>query len=319
MDETESIKDRVILITGGAGSLGKRLVHHLLHFCNPRKVIVYSRDEYKHSTMANEIQDERLRFLVGDVRDVERLRWAFKEVDIVMHAAAMKQVPACEYNPEEAIKTNVGGAQAIIDASRDSHLEKVVFTSTDKAVMPLNLYGATKAAAEKLFIAANAMNPIFSCTRWGNIENSRGSVIPYFKDLIRQGVRELPLTDKRMTRFHVSIVDAVSMVLRAIAGKPGLTWILKSPSIRMVDLVEALGCQYKETGIRPGEKLHETLVCESEAKRTLTYDGYMTILPQTVFDTSIQYEQDGAGHLETAYESDRNVFLTVEEIKERIC
>jgi UDP-N-acetylglucosamine 4,6-dehydratase len=314
----DCLADRVVLVTGGAGSLGKQFIKHILLHNNPQKVIVYSRDEYKHSSMQEEFKDKRIRYFIGDVRDLERLRWAFKEVDIVVHAAAMKQVTACEYNPEEAVKTNIEGAKNIIDATRDACLERVIFISSDKAVSPLNLYGSTKAAAEKLFLSANAMNPIFSCTRWGNIEGSKGSIIPLFNSLINQGCRNLPLTDERMTRFSVTYTDAISTILSAIELPPGLIICRKAPSIRITDLIEAVGCGYDVVGIRPGEKLHEMLVSEHEYGLARDCGDYIAIIPRILFNPELDYSSVNKEPLTGPYTSDNNIFLTVDEIRERI-
>lgn len=312
----QSIQDSVVLVTGGAGSLGKNLCHYLLEYCKPKKVIVYSRDEFKHSTMRQEIHDDRMRYFIGDVRDLDRLRLAFRKVDIVIHAAALKQVPACQDDPLEAVYTNIDGSANVVRACIDTDVRRAILVSSDKAVEPVNLYGKTKAVAEDLFIDGNKYKQIFSCTRWGNIEGSRGSVIPLYKSLVNSGIRELPVTDKRMTRFSVTFHDAISLLLRAVEGPPGLIWIKQSASLRIVDLVEALGCTYQEIGIRPGEKLHETLISKYEYHRARNLGDHYIVLPEPAFNTDLEYPQ--GAQLATDITSARNVFLTVDEIKERI-
>jgi len=256
---------KTILVTGGTGSFGRHFVKRMLSQHNPKKLIVFSRDELKQSEMAREFPDERLRFFIGDVRDKERLRRAFDGVDYVIHAAAMKQVPACEYNPFEAIKTNVLGAQNIINAAIDCKVKKVLALSTDKAVAPVNLYGATKLCAEKLFITGNAYVPAdqetaFSVVRYGNVAGSRGSVIPLFKSLAHTG--RLPITDERMTRFWLTLEDAVRIVLDGLETmKGGETFIPQLPSFKVTTLARAIApeCEFDIIGIRQGEKLHESL------------------------------------------------------------
>lgn len=309
---------KVILITGGTGSLGRVLAKHLLEYHKPHKVIIFSRDEFKQSEMRKEIDDERLRYYIGDIRDPERLRWAFQGVDIIIHAAAMKQVPACEYNPTEATKTNVIGAMNIIDATRGLPIEKVICISSDKAVAPVNLYGASKMMAEKMFIDANSMRRIFSCTRWGNIETSRGSVIPLYKQLTKYGPRPLPLTHPDMTRFSLSFDEAIGLLLKAIEGPPGAIWVKRSPSMRMSDLVAAFGCIGQIAGIRSGEKLHETMVDRYECPRAFENEDNIIILPTRAFDTEIKYDIAGRLPLMEPYASDTNIFLTVEQIQERL-
>lgn len=263
------LNNRSILITGGTGSFGKKFVKKVLRSYNPKKVIIYSRDEYKQYLMKKEFCDfkNKLRFFIGDVRDKERMYRAFDEVDIVVHAAALKHVPLMEYNPIEAVKTNINGAENVINAAIDRGVEKVVALSTDKAVNPVNLYGATKLVSDKLFIAANAYaggkKTRFSVVRYGNVAGSRGSVIPFFKRLIESGEKELPITDFRMTRFWISLDEGVDLVFKAIGeSKGGEVYISKIPSFKIVDLAKAMcpECKLKEIGIREGEKLHEVMV-----------------------------------------------------------
>jgi UDP-N-acetylglucosamine 4,6-dehydratase len=258
------LTDKTILITGGTGSFGKHFTKAALKH-NPKKVIIFSRDELKQSEMAQGFRDERLRFFIGDVRDRDRLYRAFDKVDIVVHAAAMKRIEVCEYNPFEAIKTNIIGAQNIIEAAIDRKVNKVLALSTDKAVAPVNLYGATKLCAEKLFIAAGAYVPAgqdtrFAVTRYGNVAGSRGSIIPLFKSLCHTG--KLPITDERMTRFWLTLDDAVQIVLDALNTMQGGEVIIpKLPSFKVTDLAKAIcpRCEFDIIGIRQGEKLHESL------------------------------------------------------------
>nr|WP_278245844.1 UDP-N-acetylglucosamine 4,6-dehydratase (inverting) [Clostridium botulinum] len=243
--------NKTILVTGGTGSFGNKFIEMLLNEFNPKKVIIYSRDEFKQDLMKKEFALKhgekvgKLRFFIGDVRDKERLYRAFNGVDYVVHAAAMKQVPACEYNPFEAIKTNIHGAQNIIDAALDRGVKKVVALSTDKAVNPINLYGGTKLVSDKLFIAANAYSgengTVFSVVRYGNVAGSRGSVIPFFKSLIENNTKELPITDFRMTRFWITLEQGVELVFKALEeSKGGETYISKIPSFKVTDLAKAM-------------------------------------------------------------------------------
>ena len=275
------LNNKTILITGGTGSFGKSFTKMILKKYSPRKVIIFSRDEFKQDLFKKEISIEmpeklsKLRFFIGDVRDKDRLYRAFDGVDYVVHAAAMKQVPACEYNPFEAIMTNINGAQNVVDAAIDRKVRKVVALSTDKAVNPINLYGGTKLVSDKLFISANAYaadkGTIFSVVRYGNVAGSRGSVIPFFKDLIEKGVDELPITDFNMTRFWISLEEGIDLVLKALEeSKGGETYISKIPSFKITDLAEAMlpGCKLKHVGIREGEKLHEEMVTKDDSRTT---------------------------------------------------
>ncbi|MBD5451877.1 MAG: UDP-N-acetylglucosamine 4,6-dehydratase (inverting), partial [Lachnospiraceae bacterium] len=237
------LDDKTILITGGTGSFGHCFTRYVLEHYNPKKIIIYSRDEFKQWMMANEFPryKDKLRFFIGDVRDYERMKRAFEGVDYVIHAAALKQVPACEYNPNEAIKTNVNGAQNVIDAALNTGIKKVVALSTDKAVNPVNLYGGTKLVSDKLFIAANAYcgnkDLNFSIVRYGNVAGSRGSIIPLFYQFIEEGRSELPITDYRMTRFWISLTQGVELVIKALAeAKGGETFISRIPSFKVTDL-----------------------------------------------------------------------------------
>jgi UDP-N-acetylglucosamine 4,6-dehydratase (inverting) len=282
------LDNKTILITGGTGSFGNYFTQYVLENYNPKKIIIYSRDEFKQFNMRNKFMahDKKLRFFIGDVRDKERLLRAFNGVDYVIHAAAMKQVPACEYNPIEAIKTNISGATNVIDAALDRNVSKVVALSTDKAVNPVNLYGGTKLVSDKLFISANAYSgangTIFSIVRYGNVAGSRGSVIPFFKELIRQGKTCLPITDMRMTRFWINLQQGVELVLKALTeSKGGETYISKIPSFKITDLAKAMlpGCELSEVGIREGEKLHEVMVAKEDSLYTYEYDKHFIIYP----------------------------------------
>ena len=321
------LNDKAILITGGTGSFGKAFAKYVLENYNPKKIIIYSRDEFKQFIMQNEFKEykSKLRFFIGDVRDKERLMLAFEGVDYVIHAAAMKQVPACEYNPSEAIKTNIHGAQNIIDAALERGVKKVVALSTDKAVNPVNLYGGTKLVSDKLFIAANAYagskDINFSVVRYGNVAGSRGSVIPFFHNLIKNGATELPITDYRMTRFWISLQQGVELVIKALEeAKGGETFISKIPSFKITDLAQAMlpGCEMPEVGIREGEKLHEIMVTVEDSMTTYEYDKHFIIYPQMVWDESRRAVPTGKRVEDGfSYSSDNNTeWLTVEEMKE---
>lgn len=285
------LNDKTILITGGTGSFGKKFLEMIFAKYSPKKVIIYSRDEYKQSVMkvdyADKVDMSRVRFFIGDVRDKERLYRAFTGVDYVIHAAAMKQVPTCEYNPFEAIKTNIRGAQNVIDAALDCGVEKVVALSTDKAVNPINLYGGTKLVSDKLFIAANAYRgenykTIFSVVRYGNVAGSRGSVIPMWKKLIESGESTLGVTDLRMTRFWITLEQGVELVFKALEeSRGGETYISKIPSFHIGDLARAMlpDCKINEFGIREGEKLHEVMVTKDDSLTTYEYDKHYIIYP----------------------------------------
>lgn len=282
------LNDKTILITGGTGSFGNAFAEYVLTHYEPKKIIIYSRDEYKQFVMANRLNQyaERMRFFIGDVRDRERLYRAFDGVDYVVHAAALKQVPACEYNPMEAVRTNINGAMNVIDAALDNGVKRVVALSTDKAVNPINLYGGTKLVSDKLFIAANAYSGRkdvrFSIVRYGNVAGSRGSVIPFFKNLMEQGKTELPITDYRMTRFWISLEEGVCLVIKALEeAQGGETFISKIPSFKITDLAQAIlpGCEMPEVGIREGEKLHEVMVTREDSPMTYEYEKHFIVYP----------------------------------------
>lgn len=282
------LNNKTILITGGTGSFGYHFVDYVLKHYKPKKIIIYSRDEYKQFLMDNNYKEYRdiLRFFIGDVRDESRIRMAMQGVDYVIHAAALKQVPACEYNPNEAIKTNVTGAMNVINASLGTGVRKVVALSTDKAVNPINLYGGTKLVSDKLFTAANAYSgkdgTRFSVVRYGNVAGSRGSVIPFFQNIIDNGGTELPITDYRMTRFWISLEEGVRLVIKALEeAKGGETFISKIPSFKIIDLAQAMlpGCSMPEVGIREGEKLHEIMVTREDSLHTYEYEKHFIVYP----------------------------------------
>ncbi|MFS4446103.1 UDP-N-acetylglucosamine 4,6-dehydratase (inverting) [Maribacter sp. 2307UL18-2] len=284
------MKNKSLLITGGTGSLGNALTEHILNrFPDIRRLIIFSRDEQKQFQMAQKYPIEKypqIRFFIGDVRDRDRLIRAFKGVDYVIHAAAMKHVHLAEYNPEECIKTNIGGAQNVVDACFETNVERVVALSTDKACAPINLYGATKLTSDKLFVAANNIkgnNPIrFSVVRYGNVMGSNGSVIPFFINKKKEGI--LPITDPKMTRFNISLKGGVDMVMHALEHAwGGELFVPKIPSYRIADVAEAIGpdCDKPVVGIRPGEKIHEEMITPSDSFYTYDLGKYYTILPAT--------------------------------------
>ena len=320
------LNDKTLLITGGTGSFGKCFTKYVLTHYQPKKIIIYSRDEFKQWMMADEFKEyaEKLRFFIGDVRDVERLKRACEGVDYIIHAAALKQVPACEYNPNEAIKTNIHGAMNVIDAALDTGVRRVVALSTDKAVNPVNLYGGTKLVSDKLFVAANAYAGAkdinFSIVRYGNVAGSRGSVIPLFRKIIEEGEKELPVTDVRMTRFWISLTQGVELVIKALSeAGGGETFISKIPSFKITDLAEAMlpGCKIRETGIRPGEKLHEIMVTTEDSATTYEYDKHFIVYPQMTWNDRQQPDLSGKKVAEGfSYSSDNNKdWLSVEDIR----
>ena len=282
------LNGKTILVTGGTGSFGNAFTQYVLEHYETKKIIIYSRDEFKQFNMANKFKKykDKLRFFIGDVRDRERLYRAFDGVDYVVHAAALKQVPACEYNPMEAVKTNIDGAMNIVDAALDCGVKRVVALSTDKAVNPINLYGGTKLVSDKLFIAANAYSGAkdvcFSIVRYGNVAGSRGSVIPFFKEIVANGGKKLPITDYRMTRFWIGLDEGVQLVIKALSeAKGGETFISKIPSFKITDLAQAIlpGCEMPEVGIREGEKLHEIMITREDSILTYEYDKHYIIYP----------------------------------------
>ena len=282
------LNNKTILITGGTGSFGQKFTKRILSEYNPKKIIIYSRDEYKQYVMRSKFKDydKKLRFFIGDVRDKDRLYRAFEGVDIVIHSAAIKHVTIAEYNPIEAIKTNISGAMNIIDAAIDLGIEKVVALSTDKAVNPVNLYGATKLVSDKLFVSGNAYSgnkgTTFSVVRYGNVTGSRGSVVPFFQTMINKGATELPITDFRMTRFWITLDQGVDLVFKAIdEAKGGEIYVSKIPSYKVTNLAKAIkkDAELKEVGIREGEKLHEVMITEEDSLLTYDYGDHYIIYP----------------------------------------
>lgn len=328
------LNNQSILITGGTGSFGKKFTEMILEQFNPKKIIIYSRDEFKQDRMEKEfIQNypneiSKLRFFIGDVRDKDRLYRAFKGVDYVIHAAAMKQVPACEYNPFEAIKTNIHGAQNIVDAALDRGVKKVVGLSTDKAVNPINLYGGTKLVSDKLFISANAYSgedgAVFSVVRYGNVAGSRGSVIPFFNSLLDNGSKELPITDFAMTRFWITLEEGVNLVFKALEeSKGGETYISKIPSFKVTDLAKALSedVKLKEVGIREGEKLHEVMITKDDSRTTYEYENHYIIYPNFKWWNFDKYFTTGGKLIEQGFEyhsGNNKEILDIQELKEEI-
>ncbi|CVK19890.1 UDP-N-acetylglucosamine 4,6-dehydratase (inverting) [Sporomusa sphaeroides] len=322
--------DKSVLITGGTGSFGKKFIELLLKKYNPKKIIVFSRDELKQFEMQQVFNQPCMRYFIGDVRDEYRLEQAMYGLDYVVHAAALKQVPAAEYNPMECIKTNVNGAQNVINAAIKCGVKKVIALSTDKAANPINLYGATKLCSDKLFTAANNLvgdRPTrFSVVRYGNVVGSRGSVVPFFKNLIKQGATELPITDERMTRFWLKLEDGVEFVLKSFERmQGGEVFIPKIPSMRIMDLAEAIapGVRTKIIGIRPGEKLHEIMCPSDSYYETLEFADHYVIQPSINFAHDTDYTKNVMGETGKPvpdgfeYNSGTNPhFLTIEELRE---
>lgn len=320
-----SLSGKVVLITGGTGSFGKKFTEIVLREHNPKAVRIFSRGEFLQLQMRQQFNDDpRLRFFIGDVRDRDRLYRAMDGVDIVVHAAALKQVPACEYNPIEAVKTNIDGAINVINAAIDNEVEKVIAISTDKAVYPVNLYGATKLVAEKLFVQGNAYTgkhrTRFSVVRYGNVVGSRGSVIPLFLEQRRTG--KITITDERMTRFWITLEQGVRFVISCIERmKGGEIFVPKIPSMRIVDLADVIapGAERKIIGIRPGEKIHECLITEEEARHTREFDTYFVIEPEFPFWSKDNL--DGGKPLPEGFKYTSNTntwWLTKEELKQMI-
>ncbi len=323
------LNGKTILVTGGTGSFGNAFTKYVLEHYEPKKIIIYSRDEYKQFVMNNKFRqyEGKLRFFIGDVRDKDRLRRAFEGVDYVVHAAALKQVPACEYNPMEAVKTNINGAMNIVDAALDRGVKRVVALSTDKAVNPINLYGGTKLVSDKLFIAANAYagakDVCFSIVRYGNVAGSRGSVIPFFRNIIAEGGTKLPITDYRMTRFWISLEEGVQLVIKALSeAKGGETFISKIPSFKITDLAQAIlpGCEMPEVGIREGEKLHEVMVTREDSMLAYEYEKHYIVYPHFEWWQESRI-QAGGKKVEPGFEysSGTNTeWMSVEEITNRL-
>ncbi len=323
------LDDKVVLITGGTGSFGQEFTRKILTEYRLRKVIIYSRDEYKQYMMCRKFAgyEEQLRFFLGDIRDKSRLLRAFEGVDYVVHAAALKQVPALEYNPTEAVNTNVMGADNIVDAAIDRGVKKVIALSTDKAVNPINLYGATKLVAEKIFIAANAYGGgkvKFSGVRYGNVTGSRGSVIPLFMRLKKEGIKEFPITDERMTRFWITLEQSSDLVIKALeTAEGGEVFVPEIPSMRIVDLAKAIDpdCTFTHIGIRPGEKLHESLISYDEAHSVKIFDGIYVIMPQFFKGEKVhkKYDKYPSVPRDFVFRSDTNdKWLDQNELREMI-
>jgi UDP-N-acetylglucosamine 4,6-dehydratase len=318
----DSMDGKVVLITGGTGSFGKKFVEKILQ-SDVKKVIVFSRDELKQYEMSQDFKDSRLRFFIGDVRDLERLNRAFDGVDIVIHAAALKHVIACEYNPFEAIRTNILGAQNVIEAAINQGVKRIIALSTDKAANPVNLYGATKLASDKLFVAANSYSGTkdtrFAVVRYGNVAGSRGSVIPFFHKLKTTG--RLPVTDERMTRFWITLDQGVQFVRDSLVRmKGGEIFVPKIPTVKIVDLAYTMApdCEIDYVGIRPGEKLHEYMITEDDARRTVEFDSYYVIQPEFPWWLENGETYGGTPILEDfSYASHTNTqFLSHDEIQE---
>jgi UDP-N-acetylglucosamine 4,6-dehydratase len=325
------LNGKTILITGGTGSFGKHCLRTVLDRYSPRRVVIYSRDELKQYEMQQVFNAPCMRYFIGDVRDLPRLTLALQGVDFVIHAAALKQVPAAEYNPMECIKTNIHGAENVITAALASNVEKVIALSTDKAANPINLYGATKLASDKLFVAANNMagghRTTFSVVRYGNVVGSRGSVVPFFKKLVAEKAASLPITDERMTRFWITLQQGVDFVLRTFERMVGgEIFVPKIPSIRIVDLAKAMapGLPTKIVGIRPGEKLHEIMCPSDDSHLTLEFEDHYVIQPSIRFHgRDNAYEVNRLGERGKTvpqgfeYNSGKNFhFLDAEEIRQ---
>lgn len=321
--------NKSILITGGTGSFGRQYTRYILNSFRPSRLIIFSRDELKQFEMQQEFSDPCMRYFIGDVRDSERMIQAMQGVDFVIHAAAMKQVPAAEYNPMECIKTNIHGAENVIKAAIRNNVDKVIALSTDKAANPINLYGATKLASDKLFVAAN--NTVgkgrtrFACVRYGNVVGSRGSVVPFFKQLVSQGAAKIPVTHPDMTRFWITLEQGVDFVIKNFHRmQGGEIFVPKIPSVRILDLAKAYAPELdiEIVGIRPGEKMHEIMCPSDDSHLTVEFDDYFVIMPSIrLFDRDKNYEKNGIGESGKIvsegfeYNSSNNTeFLSVEEI-----
>ena len=322
--------DKSILITGGTGSFGKEFIKTVLARYKPRRVIVFSRDELKQFDMQQEFNSPQMRYFIGDVRDSQRLMQAMRGVDFVVHAAALKQVPAAEYNPMECIKTNIDGAENVINAALENNIEKVIALSTDKAANPINLYGATKLVSDKLFVAANNIagghRTRFAVVRYGNVVGSRGSVVPFFSKLIAEGAKELPITDARMTRFWITLQHGVDLVFKSFERMHGgEIFVPKIPSVRITDLAAAMapGVPAKIIGIRPGEKLHEIMCPADNSHLTLEFADHYVICPSITFTFDADFATNALGETGVPvaegfeYSSGTNPhFLTVAELQD---
>jgi UDP-N-acetylglucosamine 4,6-dehydratase/5-epimerase len=323
--------NKTLMITGGTGSFGNKFVEVFLKKYNPKKLIIYSRDEYKQFLMQKNLKTNKfskLRFFLGDVRDLERLKIAMRNVDYIIHAAALKHVPSAEYNPMEYVKTNIYGAENVILAAISQKVKKIIALSTDKAANPINLYGATKLAADKIFVAANNITgkqkTRFSIVRYGNVVNSRGSVVETFNDLLNRKENILPITDLRMTRFWITLEQGVDFVLKSFQRmNGGEIFVPIIPSVKIIDLAKAMGpnCKYKVIGIRAGEKLHETMCPNETSKLTIKFNDHYVIFPSpNYFDQKKNYTKNLLGEIgkkvpsDFEYSSDKNTFLNIKQI-----
>lgn len=309
--QNTNLNNKTIFITGGTGSFGKAFVARILKDFSPKKVIIYSRDELKQFEMAQSFDSPQMRFFIGDVRDLSRLKTALNGVDICIHAAALKQVPIAEYNPLECIKTNIIGASNVIEACLENRVAKIIALSTDKAANPINLYGATKLCADKLFVSANnikgSLDSKFSVVRYGNVVGSRGSVVPFFRGLIAKGAKEIPITDAKMTRFFITLDSGVDFVIKSLLRmQGGEIFIPKIPSIKIIDLANALApnIPHKITGIRAGEKLNEVMIPRDDARLCVEFDDFYLLKPTINFNTPIDYTYTALGERGVAVEAD---------------
>jgi len=324
------LNDKTILITGGTGSFGHKFTERIFKKYNPKKIIIYSRDEYKQYLMQKRYEPwiKRMRFLIGDVRDQDRLYRAFEGVEVVIHAAALKHVPAMEYNPIEAVKTNIHGAENVINAALDRQVKKIIALSTDKSVHPVNLYGATKMVSDKLFVHANAYrgykDMCFSVVRYGNVAGSRGSVIPYFKSLLEKGEKKLPITHPEMTRFWISLDEGVDLVFEAIEKAKGTEiYVAKIPSFKVTDLARAMApdVEMVAVGMRAGEKMHELMITKEDSRKAYDYGNYYIIYPQVDWWSMDRHYTGGGKELEPGFEYSSNTndqWLSVQQIKKLI-
>ena len=327
------LDNKTILITGGSGSFGQAYITKVLKKYKPKKIIVYSRDELKQFEMSQKFKEnlKSLRFFIGDVRDKERLEYATKNVDIIIHAAALKQINTAEYNPWEYIKTNINGAQNVIDCALKNSVKKVIALSTDKAADPISLYGATKFTSDKLFVAANNIkgktSTIFSVVRYGNVANSRGSVIPYFKKIMKSGGKFLPITDKRMTRFYITLDQSTEFVLNTLKiMQGGEIFIPKIPSIKIIDLAKAMAPnkQQKLIGVRAGEKIHEVMCPKNSSSLTVEFKTFFIITPSISFEKKknyLKYKSKIGKKVKENFEyssGTNKLFLTVNQIKKEL-
>lgn len=326
------LDNKHILITGGTGSFGRAFVRKVLENYSPSRLVIFSRDELKQSEMQQEFPEAKypaIRYFIGDVRDQSRLEMAMRGIDVVVHAAALKQVPAAEYNPFECIKTNIHGAENVVNAALKTGVRKVLALSTDKAANPINLYGATKLASDKIFVAANNLSghdgARFAVVRYGNVMGSRGSVVPFWQRLIDQGVKKLPVTDPRMTRFWITLPQGVQFVLDSIERMVGgEVFVPKLPSMNVVDLAKSMlpDCEIENVGIRPGEKLHEVMVPLEDARNTIEFDSYYVIEPSFQFWDRKGFTESNGGKAvadDFEYDSGTNPWiLTTEELREML-